>query len=305
MNKGIVAKFISALFYIVFIFFLFVYIKNLDFDKLRTVRISYSYLFFAIILGFLNRFFNSFVWLKILENLGARIDNYLFLNYIYAKSWLGRYIPGKVTWIVGKIYFATKHGVSKKKLGVSSFFEGILQVLAALLYGSILLSITNGFNTLSHELRIFLIIFCLVICIVLVPSIFNGIIKFVYWVLKKKKLEEEHLINWKIILRALLYFIISMTIGGISYFLINLSIYQIPISRLPYYIGAINLAGAIGIASLIAPSGIGVKEGVQIFFLNQIMPKEIVLVVTLFSRLWAIIMDLLFFGVSYILTKRQ
>lgn len=305
MNKKSLSKLISGFFYIAFIVFIFIYIGKIDFETIKNVEISYSFIFLSLLFSLVNRFFNSFVWMKILESLGAKIESYSDLNYVYAKSWLGRYIPGKVSWILGKIYFASKHGISKKKLGVSSFFEGVLQVLSGLLYGSILLFLTNGLNIIKPRLRFFLIIFCLIICSLLIPAIFNKIMKLVYWMLKRKHLEKEHLINWKLILRSLLYFFVSMTIGGVSYFLLNLSIFPLSIAKFPYYTGAINIASAIGIASLIAPSGIGVKEGILILFFNEIMPKDIVLVITVFSRIWSLIMDLMFFVISYILAKRN
>lgn len=303
MNKQILSKLVSGFFYFAFAVFILIYMRRLDFETIKDVEISYGFIFLSMIFSLANRFFNSYVWMKILENLGAKVNNYSELNYVYAKAWLGRYVPGKVTWILGKIYFASKHGISKKKLGVSSVFEGGLQVLTGFLFGSILLFITNGLYLIHPKLQLFLMVFTFLICFLLIPAVFNKIMKLMYWVLKKKSIEQEHMIDWKLILRSLLFFSVSMTIGGISYFLLTQAIFPLSLVKLPYYIGAINIASSIGIASIIAPSGIGVKEGILILFFNEIMPKDIVVVVTIFSRIWGLIMDLMFFIISYFLSE--
>jgi uncharacterized membrane protein YbhN (UPF0104 family) len=52
-----------------------------------------------------------------------------------------------------------------------------------------------------------------------------------------------------------------------------------------------------------APSGIGVREGIQLALLNIIMPAEYALVITIFTRLWGVVTDFLFFGIAYTISK--
>ena len=53
------------------------------------------------------------------------------------------------------------------------------------------------------------------------------------------------------------------------------------------------LAGAIGILSLFAPSGLGVREAIQLLLLPRVIPAEIALVVTVAARIWSIAVDAL------------
>ena len=67
--------------------------------------------------------------------------------------------------------------------------------------------------------------------------------------------------------------------------------------------GASSLAGAVSMLAIFAPSGIGVREGIQLALLSIIMPTEYALVITVFTRLWGVAMDFIFLGTSYLLTQ--
>jgi uncharacterized membrane protein YbhN (UPF0104 family) len=62
-----------------------------------------------------------------------------------------------------------------------------------------------------------------------------------------------------------------------------------------YCVGAYNLAGALGMATPILPSGIGVRDGVLLLLLTFVLPSEIAVALTVLSRLWSVIVDLLFY----------
>jgi hypothetical protein len=76
------------------------------------------------------RFLHPGVWILILKEFGENIKDYWGLNLAYAKAWLGRYIPGKVAWIGGKIYFGAQQGVDVKVLTLGSFLESLIQLIA-------------------------------------------------------------------------------------------------------------------------------------------------------------------------------
>ena len=50
--------------------------------------------------------------------------------------------------------------------------------------------------------------------------------------------------------------------GGGGFFFMTDAIYSIPIGLMPYFAGSFSLAAIIGVLSLFAPAGIGVREGV-------------------------------------------
>src|SRR5690606_15773151 len=111
----------------------------------------------ATLLAMAFRYWGAFIWLAILRTLGAtRLrQNLSQLLHVYAKSWLGRYIPGTAPWILGKIYFASKLGVSKNKLAVSSLLEGGLQIIVTLVIAvGILLLDPKVDSVITAELKV-------------------------------------------------------------------------------------------------------------------------------------------------------
>jgi uncharacterized membrane protein YbhN (UPF0104 family) len=71
-----------------------------------------------------------------------------------------------------------------------------------------------------------------------------------------------------------------------------------------FVMGADTLAGAIGMIVIFAPSGIGVREGIQLTLLSLIMPKELALIITVVTRLWNVLVDLLFFALGALFDKK-
>ncbi len=68
--------------------------------------------------------------------------------------------------------------------------------------------------------------------------------------------------------------------------------------------GAASLAGAASMLAIFAPSGIGVREGIQLVLFSLIMPKELALAVTIITRLWSVGMDFVFFGLSRLIAGK-
>ena len=74
-------------------------------------------------------------------------------------------------------------------------------------------------------------------------------------------------------------------------------------SSILYLSGAFSLSSVIGILALFAPSGLGVREGILAIFLNQVMPTSVALVVSVASRLWITIAELVAAGIVYVFVR--
>jgi uncharacterized membrane protein YbhN (UPF0104 family) len=219
--------------------------------------------------------------------------------YVYAKSWLGRYIPGTAPWILGKIYFASKQGISKNKLAVSSLLEGGLQVNVVLILSLLILSFDSRLNIVDVRFKFLMIAIAVIGIISLTPRVFNKIVSITYKLLKKKTLDQEHLANGKTILTGAGLYTIGAVISGVSFFYMAKAVFpDLLYSDALFVIGTASLAGAVSMLAVFTPSGLGVREGIQLALLSLIMPTELALVVTVFTRLWSIVTDFLFFGLA-------
>lgn len=72
---------------------------------------------------------------------------------------------------------------------------------------------------------------------------------------------------------------------------------------LPHLVAAFPVAYAIGFASLITPSGLGVREGALVLLLAPVMPAGIVTVIALAMRLWTTLGEVVIAGAMLVLTE--
>lgn len=304
MNKTNLKKYVPLGFYVLIIIFLGVYLNSIDFSKFRDVHFVWGYLLVASVIGLMFRYWAVLTWLVILKSLGAEsFKRHLReLTYVFAKSWMGRYIPGTAPWILGKIYFAAKLGISKKKLGVSSLLEGGLQIAVSLVVGFALLLLDSRFNVINFKLKIVLIIMLVGCVIAVLPPVFNRLVLLAYKLIRKKTLAREHLASNRTIASGSAVYVVAAILNGLSVFFITKSIYpSLAYHDVSFVIGAASLSGAAGMLAIFVPSGIGVRDGIFLALMSLVMPTELALVATIASRLWGVVLDIIFFGLSKLL----
>ena len=92
---------VSSIFFgLVIIFFAF-YLKGIDYESLSDLSFDWGYFAIATLLGLGFLFLGASIWRVILRALGAdALPALSVTNSVYARSWMGRYIPGTVTWIL-------------------------------------------------------------------------------------------------------------------------------------------------------------------------------------------------------------
>ena len=192
---------------------------------------------------------------------------------------------------------ANKYGISKSRLAVSSLVEAGAQVIATMAIALIILGLDPRLDVISWELKTAMIAIGVIITLVLYPPLFNRLIRFGYKLVRRKEAYDELSVNGKAVLQSFVLYAIGAFISGSSYYFLAASLSpDISPSMYWFIVGTLSLSGALGMATPLVPSGIGVREGVQLVLLSIIMPKEIALVVTIASRLWSALVDVLFYA---------
>lgn len=295
------AKWFGIAFYVLVFFFLALYIQNLDWDVLLSVRVSWQWIVVATILGVGTRFWFARIWIYFLSKSGAKFSKgqKLELYEVYAKSWLGRYIPGSVTWVIGKVYFASKLGISKARLAISSFIEAILQIVTIMLTASLLLVL----DPRSYELAgnwIWLVLgFAILGLFAIMPPVLKRYASAAYQLLRKTKLDQGLIPTNQTLGTGVLFFVVSSMLSGLSLYFVTLAIApDLEISNLLFVLAASNLASAISMVAIFAPAGLGVREGIQIAALLFVVSPEQALAATILMRLLSILWDGLFLGIA-------
>lgn len=303
--KKIPTRLIKVSFVVLIMVFFVAYLHHVDLDKLKTININWTLLALATLFALGFRYWAAYIWCSILRNLGAKkLPNFSVMADVYAKSWMGRYIPGTVTWLAAKVYMASSHGISKGRLAVSSILEGGMQVIAVLVVSLLILGGDTRLHTIPVLWKVLLIVFGLSLLIILYPPIFNKLLRTAYLLLKKQESGDDLSTNGTTIIRAFALYAFASFIMGMSEFFITRAVApSVGWHDFLFIMGAFNLAGVIGIIAIFVPSGLGVRDGILLLLLSLIMPREIALAVTIASRLWGAFSDVLFYLIALTYNK--
>ncbi len=248
--------------------------NDLHFNYL-TLAGSFALLLFAYIPLF------GVTWIVLLGAMGEKLrlrDSIAILTV----SQMGKYIPGKVWFTLGRIYLARRYGIDEAKTAVSTLVEAGFALLSALLLFGLSLLIIPAGNIPGQVYFAFLLVpLCLV---VLYPPILNRLIRFLLRRLKRPVF-DIHLSFARS--AGLLGLYIAMWLAqGVGVYLLIISFYPLTIDRLPIVIGGYALAWILGFLSFITPAGLGIREGILTFALRFAMPEPIAIIVALLARVW-------------------
>lgn len=288
---------LTVVFYVLLVAGLAYYLSKVDWASLRDLSLNPGWLVCALVLAIGFRYWQTFIWITVLRNLGARdVRMSPELIEVYSKSWLGRYVPGTAPWILGKIFFASKHGVSRAKLAIGSLVEAGVQIVVLLATSSLFLLLDPQLDVVPVWIKLAMVGVIVVGVIVLLPGVFNRIIAGGLRLLRRPPLDVADRATGRTILVASLQYLLGALLSGSSLFFVAKSVYPaLGFDNFFFVVAASNLAGAISMLAVFAPGGLGVREGTQLALFQTIMPGAIAAVIVVFTRLWGITMDVLFF----------
>jgi uncharacterized membrane protein YbhN (UPF0104 family) len=161
-------------------------------------------------------------------------------------------------------------------------------------------------DVLDSTVKVAMIVVAIVGVAALVPRLFNYWFGLAYKTVRRKPLGAEHLATNKTVLQGSALYLINSLINGFSLFLIAKAIDpSLSYHNIGFVMGVSSLAGAAGMVAIFAPSGLGVREGIQLVLLPLIMPTSLALAVTVISRLWIVGVDFMFFGLTKLVAGKS
>jgi len=278
-----------------------VFIDN--WHKVPINELEFNLLIFSVsfvLSGFISGF-SAWLWRYILVILGENIS---FMNAwrITVYSQIFRYLPGKLWQYMGKVYWGNKIGLSNKNILLSTFLETIFLMGGSFIASlfSLPLFIQKGYLAKGYVL-IILPLIAVPFVLILNPRVLNKIFSLV----GNKFLTKAMVITFpcrKIVLLILLYLFLWMLLG-FQLFLLVLSLYKIPFSQYLYLSSFNALSWLVGFLSILAPSGIGVKEGVFILGFKIVVPVSFAIICAIVIRFYTIITDVVITVVFFIFDK--
>lgn len=240
-------------------------------------------------------------WIMMLRRTGFYRTGHL---RVYARIWwlsyMYRYVPGKVLLITERARLGTVAGIPP----AAGAAMPVLETLLAILAGCTVSLLATTFYT-KGDRHLLLIILLLMACLVFVlPMALR-------WLTGRVAIRRRFpdlgavSLGTQDILILVLPFLVHYLMLGASFFLLARNFYPMPWMALPGTCGVYALAHVLSLLVVIAPAGLGIREGALAVQLEQAIPPAIASALAIGVRVWFTVAELACLGAVLFICRRR
>jgi glycosyltransferase 2 family protein len=290
-------KYLVHIFIYVSIVFLTLALIKADYLSVPEIKNAKT-LILSIILLFSGFLVNGLSWGKLLKNNYKQIKTSDAISSV-GLSIFGKYIPGKLWVILGRSeIISKKYNLPRKDIASLSLIAQFITIWFGLILGAFGLILTNNFNSYSLIIIIFLSLLTLMI--------FTNLFQKSYNYISKKLLKREFVLphfSLNKIINVLPLNLLNWLFWCVGFYFMAASLVDYNLTFNTAWLFA--LSASLGIIAVIAPGGLGIREGIIVAFLTMLkLPIEDATTIAVTSRLWFLIGEIFIFVVSLILNKK-
>lgn len=226
----------------------------------------------------------SLRWGLTLRAMNASIGWWVSIR-IWFLSQAGRYLPGGVWSYVGRFYLGRSE-MKQETVVASMVLETGLRVVSEVLVFLLSLPFWPDTGFLGVKTVLLLIGGVGLGLFLLHPALLARFGRMT--LLQRVGLMPVDLsrLRYGSVLALLAYYVLTvLVIGGVFYLLV-VALYPVPLRLLPALTGSLAASVVLGFLIPLAPNGWGVREGVLVFLLSQMMPSSVAIVVSIAARIW-------------------
>lgn len=297
-TKQIISHAVKIIFLVLVIYFLGKYFID-NWEVIQNMDWNLDW--FSIVISFL-LYFAYMITLASLWHFITKLNQCSITHFdaviAYLSSIPGKYIPGKVFLLMARCPAYEKANQPLRKVTVCFFLENICTLLgAAFLF---LISLFFFPNDLLKNYMWLTVLLIIVFFICIHPKIINFFLRILGRCFKK---DMQIPMSYPDLLKVVVLFICNWLVAGSGFFMLVHAIYPVAVSQWLYIGGIYGLSTIIGILALFAPSGLGVREGILMAGLLLIMPEEYAVTISLISRLWQTVAEIILVAGAFLVNK--
>jgi uncharacterized membrane protein YbhN (UPF0104 family) len=223
-------------------------------------------------------------WRCAMGELGHRIP-VAAASKIYLLGQLGKYAPGSVWAVAVQADLARPTGASRFSTVAAGVVAIAVNGVVGLTLGFALVPSLLGFTWQAAGLAALAIVAVLA----LNPRVLTRVVNVGLRLLGRPPLERPT--SWRGVLEASGWSIASCSCYGLSVWLLAVSVGAGPAAALPLSVAGTALAMTVGVLVFVAPSGLGVREGIIVASLAPVLDRPDALAVAIVARLLFTIAD--------------
>lgn len=218
-------------------------------------------------------------------------------------GWFARYVPGKVVAIASKIIQTRADEANKAAVSSASVIHDLLNVGASFVLAPLFLYF---FNDSAFQLGgVSMMLMGLSLVLLFLFSEGRYIQKGINWLcakLGKTPMVFESGLSVLARFKLILSFCMAHVIRAWGFAMLISAFFSEPSMQL--LMGTFILASALGILSVVTPSGLGVKEGVLLAILTPIIGLQNSLLVSIIARIWEMLVDALMLLMAWLIDRK-
>lgn len=278
------------------------FVKNWEDIKPYLSNMKIGWFIISVIMYAIVFLLTGYNWSYLLWKMDSKLGKMDYLD-IHMTSALARYIPGGIWNIVGKAYMCTNKGVEKRATTISMILEYVFQIISSSLFLLFFIPILFANNNNSFWI-VALAGLLIILTVIFIPNIIKVGIKVIGKVFKDDTSEIN--LEKKYVYNVLGRYVGVWLLTGIGLIILVIAFSKVEILQGIYLILSYPISWVIGFLSP-SPNGMGIREGVLGVLLGNSYNYQLILLITLTSRIWTILGEIVAFVVFklvYGLNKR-
>jgi glycosyltransferase 2 family protein len=221
---------------------------------------------------------------------------------IWGRSLLGRYVPGNVLMVLGRVVLSAERGVPRRVTLAATLYEQLLTVGVAAVGAVAFLAVYDDGGGPGADARLWLLALVPLVLVCLHPRILGPLST---WALRKARREPlPRLLGTRPLAALLGWYAGVAVLLGVGIWLLVRSAAG-PEAGGPGFVGlAFLLSFAVSMIAFIFPSGLGVREGAFALALAQNLPGSVAVALSVGVRLVLTLIELAFIA-AVVLAGRE
>lgn len=272
--------------------------EQLEKSRFLELRFSLGYLLASwVAIAAYYLLFAGGLWL-VIRSLGYRPRYRDVFKLSFAAN-LGKYLPGGVWQVAGKVAMARQAGVDRHATLVAATVETAVSVTGGLLVFLLTTLLGAPFPAGMPTWPLYALVAG--IFVALQPQIFARVVALGMRLLKIEG-EPPHLKLGQIV-TLVLYYAVTWLVAGAAFWLFTRSLTSDPGANVFAYAGFYAAAAVGGLLVLFVPAGLGVREGFLVTLMGSVVSggAATAWVVALAARVWSVAMELVMSGAAVVM----
>lgn len=247
--------------------------------------INIYYLIISLSLYLFSYLIETYIWqICINKHLGRHELNFFQSIAIVNASGLFKYLPGRIWTYTAQLLWLKKYGISKSIV----LYVNLICILGSLIVTLYLGLIYLALYTNLLGIRLIILSFVVLILSNLVYIAWNSSLmnKLIAWAgrLLKKEIQPLRDSRALIIYIQFIYLFSWALMGFGGYFLAKGIGLDIPSGSMFAIVASMSISWLIGYFAIISPGGLGIREGIMLLMLNNIVNIQTALIFPVLSR---------------------